>query len=143
MSDPLFRQYKKKSFMDNYSRLKKSIASRASAVAYDKGAFSRDSEAFPRNEFTDRGYRRWDGHTAQKQLENDVKHGIFQGIAPQEIHRRQDRLYHEFPLEVFRKHIYQEERKQREAKAWQDQRNKQGRKDHEQGKEQERRVTNS
>jgi len=96
------------------------------ASSFDEAAYKRELVAFPRNPTTDRGYLRWDGHKAQKQLESDVKTDCLNGKDPKEIHAMTDREYSAFPLSIFRKHLYQEQRKLRVAVALQHRRNKKG-----------------
>ncbi len=125
-NDDDFRRYRADRFKDNFTRLKTTMYAAKKAITFDSDAFARERRAFPRNPISDRGYLRWDGHIAQKQLAQDVKNNLFEGLKPIDIHARKDRPYNQFPLEVFRKHLYQERRKQLEAVAWQDCRNKKG-----------------
>lgn len=64
-----------------------------------------------------RGEPEWAGSDAETLLEIDVQEGKSRLMAPDKLHK--SRLqYQEFPLEVFRGHIYQEEQTQKWKKQW-------------------------
>jgi hypothetical protein len=135
--DDDFKKYNFDRFKVNFKNLKALVDSEREASSFDETAYKRELVTFPRNPTTDRGYLRWDGHKAQKQLESDVKTNCLDGKDPKEIHAMADRDYSAFPLSIFRKHLYQEQRKQREAVAWQHRRNKKGYSLHQAAKKQE------
>ena len=84
---------------------------------------------FPRQPNTIRGYPHWDGHPASNLLEKDVKDGTAE-MKPSALYDTKDE-HKQFPIEVFRDHIYQEKRKQREEAGWVFRRNNKGHKKHE------------
>lgn len=128
-SDPLFAKYNVQNFKTNYKNLKQSIETELMAIEFDHLTLQKHNSAFPRMALTNRGYPFWDTHPARRLLEADVKHGRLEGKKPSDV-RKSNAVYQEFPLNVFTKHVHQEIRKQREAVAWQDRRNKKGRKQH-------------
>jgi len=111
---------------------------RASAKKYNERAEISEREIwsdkmkFPRNSTTIRGYPHWDEHLSSILLTNDVKDGKANRMKPRELHASR-KEYKEFPLGVFRDHIYQEKRRQREEAGWVFRRNNKGRKKHEAG----------
>jgi hypothetical protein len=129
-SDSLFKQYKIENFKTNYRNLASKIELERSCVEFDKQALAKEKQKFPRNEQTERGYKFWDGHEAQRLMREDVKEKRTIGMKPNDL--RESRIeYKEFPLEILREHKYQEERRQQGTVYWQKKRNDEARKKHE------------
>jgi hypothetical protein len=129
-SDPLFTQYKIGNFKTNYRNLAAKFEMERSCVKFDKDAFDKEKHKFPRKEQTERGYKFWDEHEAQRLMREDVKENRTKGVKPNDL--RESRVeYKDFPPDVFREHKYQEERRQRAAVFWQKKRNDEARKKHE------------
>jgi hypothetical protein len=129
-SDDLFKRYPLKNFKSYFKSMQSSMARERDAIAFDQLSLQADMTSFPRNAATERGYLFWDGHPAQTLLAEDVKEGRAAGKAPTQLQQEREE-YKEFPLHVFRKHLYQEERKQREKVYWQKKRNDKQRKNYE------------
>jgi hypothetical protein len=129
-SEPLFMQYKIESFRTNYRNLAAKVKADKAMVNFDQMGFDKEREKFPRNDKNDRGYLVWDQHRAQSLMKEDVKEKRSQGMKPKDLRETRDE-YKAFPLDVFRQHKYQEERKQREMVYWQVKRNKKARQNHE------------
>jgi hypothetical protein len=107
-------------------------------VLFDKGAVQHQKERFPRNPTTERGYKFWNKHPAEKRLKELMKEG---GNAanrkPAEI--QQDHLdFQDFLSHVFRQHIYQEKRICKEGAFWQKKRNEKEHKKHRDAEERRR-----
>jgi len=49
---------------------------------------------------------RWDGSAAHKQLETDVLNEVHSSNTPEELWKTREE-FQDFPLEVFRKHVWQ------------------------------------
>lgn len=130
ISDPLFKQYKIENFRTNYRNLVAKIDLERYAVEFDQQAYNKEIEKFVRNDRTKRGYKFWDGDEAQRLMKEDAKHKRTEGLKPQDLWESRE-AYKAFPLDVFRGHIYQEERRQKEKAYWQKRRNDKARKDHE------------
>jgi hypothetical protein len=77
-----------------------------------------------------RSQRFWHTHKAKKLLAEDVKSGKAYKMKPKELWSTK-KEYKDFPLDVFRNHIHQEKRFQREGPYWQLKRNKKGLRRHE------------
>ena len=80
-------------------------------------AISIDLMLTPPATHSSRGYPRWSGSDAQLALRNDVNAGIHLNSRPQAMHSTRD-VYSDFPLDVFRGHIYQEVRCRKETSYW-------------------------
>lgn len=128
-SDPLFAKYAIQNFKTNYRNLKQSIEMEWTCIQFDGLSIQKDKDAFPRQPLTQRGYPFWDTHQAKTLLAEDVKQGRAKDMKPNSLRNTQT-CYQDFPAPVFTKHVHQEIRRQREAVAWQDRRNKKGRKLH-------------
>lgn len=116
-SDPLFLAYPLDRFKQNVKNLKKSITRRKKIIQEEESAFQADSKAFPREQKTSRGYPFWDSHPASTLMERDIKNGKKENKKPKEFWQSR-REYREFPLEVFRWHMYQVLRENREGPYW-------------------------
>ena len=91
-------------------------------IASDLESFENDCHNFPENERTDRGEPFWYRSPARQLLAEDVKSGLAHNLKPAAL-REKNEEYKEFPLLTFRKHIYQEQEKQRAAPFWRTKRN--------------------
>lgn len=99
-------------FRGRLESLRKQISFASRRAAADEAALAHDCRLFPAQAQNYRGEPRWDGSAAQSWLTIDVKAGKHEQLEPKQLH--QMRLaYKEFPLDVFREHIYQEVRKQK------------------------------
>ena len=130
-SDMLFKSYPLDKFKEYLQKILESNAKQKEIVAVNEEEIWREELAFPREELTCHGYPFWDTHPARALLEYDVKNGTADGCSPKEL-RETRAEYLDFPLDIFRCHIYQEKRKQREKPGWVHLRNKKGQKTHEQ-----------
>jgi hypothetical protein len=91
------------------------------AQSYDAGAMAgRDEEALkkdrkihPRQTHDQHGQPIFDGHVAQELLRRDVKYGLHKIMTPMELRRARPKQYMVFKLDNFRRHIYQEIRRQK------------------------------
>ena len=75
------------------------------------------SRAVVRMQLTSRGQKFWDTHPAKQLLSEDVRKGKAKEMKPKELYSNNP-IYQEFEQAVFRKHIYQEQRKQSEQAYW-------------------------
>lgn len=83
----------------------------ARAIA-DEGALLHDRGMFAAPSHNYRGEPRWDGSAAQGWLKIDVAAGLHEQLKPKELQKKR-RAYLQYPLDVFRDHIYQEVRFQK------------------------------
>jgi hypothetical protein len=72
-------------------------------------AITHDRKIYPKEEKNQTGKARWDGSEAQRLLRLDADAGKHEAMKPSLLYA--ERLeYREFPLRIFRDHIYQENR---------------------------------
>ena len=86
-------------------------------TASDLKSFENDCCNFPESERTNRGESYWYISPTRQLLAEDVESGLFHNLKPaalQETHKE----YTKFPLLTFRKHVHQEQEKQRVAPCW-------------------------
>jgi hypothetical protein len=137
-ADDDFKQYPIARFKANFNSLKSAIELNRRCVLFDKAAVQHEKERFPRSPTTERGYKFWNMHPAEKRLKELIKEG---GNAankkPAEI--QQDHPdFQDFPSHVFRQHIYQEKRICKEGAFWQKKRNENAHKKHREAEERRR-----
>ena len=114
---PLFQKYDMGNFKTNLKNLINSIAENKEAVKCDEGWLLHDQSIIQRREGTPRVYPRWDLHQAKSLLRKDIQQKLHEKIKP-ELLRMTRPEYQEFPLNIFRKHIYQEDVAQRGRSYW-------------------------
>jgi hypothetical protein len=114
---PLFQLYKYSNFRTNLKSLKDSMKAENGIVNVDEQALAHDRTLIPTKTMTVRGYPRWEGSDAKKLLRDDVKEKKHKNSKPAELRDTREE-YKNFPLTVFRKHIYQEEYAQSGRSYW-------------------------
>jgi hypothetical protein len=80
------------------------------------------------------GYGRWDDAGAKTKLREDIKNNVHKNIKPNQLRQSKIEAYGEFPLGVFRKHIYQEEYAQTGRSYWLQKKDEKKKKDEEKTK---------
>ena len=126
-SHPKFQQYDYEKFKKWDKAMQKLTSKKRKLIDEEEDSFQKDMIAFPRNARTSRDLPFWHTHAASKLLKEDVRSGHSKSMKPMQLWRSK-REYQEFPLLVFRKHIYQERTKQLAAPCWQHTRNQIARK---------------
>lgn len=121
-SKAMFQKYDFKAFEEYLEKLKVS----RNLIEKQESEYRKEKEAHKRSELTIHGYPYWDTHPASQLLEEDVKSGLAFDLKPASLRQMREE-YKAFPAKVFRKHIDQEKRAQREYGYWVHQRNKDGR----------------
>jgi hypothetical protein len=116
MSD-LFKPYEFHNFKTNLENLKETLKKGREMVQIDEEAFLKDQSVIPRKTMTSGGYSPWNTSPAKTLLEQDVRENKHNGIKPRAFQLSRPE-YQEFPLTVFRKHIYQEEYAQTGRSYW-------------------------
>ena len=119
--DARYKQYPK--FKKYYEDLKEKVEEEKRVVEIDDLAARMHLMSFPTPHMNARGYPNWKGHPAKELLEVDVAKKLQDKMKPVELQKTRNE-YKEFPLHVFRKHLYQEVDKQRGSAYWADKRNK-------------------
>lgn len=72
-SDEDFKKYPIARFKVNFTNLKATVELNRRCVLFDEAAVEKHKEKFPRNPTTERGYKYWNKHPAEKRLEEMVK----------------------------------------------------------------------
>ena len=122
-SEPIFQQYPFEKFEEYVTTLKAAAVKEKEIATINEEEIWKEILAYPRGYLTDRGLPFWDTHDAKSLLDEDVRDGTADRLKPKEL-RETRQPYREFPLDVFRPHIYQERRRQREEPGWVEIRNK-------------------
>jgi len=114
-SNEWFKQYPLARFIANMKNLQKALEARGCIVASDNKEIEAELATLRalNQQPPIRCYPLWHKHPAMRLLEQDIKDGLHEGLAPLQFQATRPE-YEEFDIEIFRKHIYQEQRKQRE-----------------------------
>eukprot|EP00985_Skeletonema_marinoi_P027967 scaffold23650_cov205-Skeletonema_marinoi.AAC.2 len=126
-----YQEYPFERFKDNLATLQHDVKSNWSLVEEDIKIVREELKNFPQANQSCRGYPRWDKHPAKLLLRQDIKDGKYELGTAKEFQETRDE-YRDFPPSVFRSHIHQERRRQREMPMKVVQRNKKAREKHEQ-----------
>jgi hypothetical protein len=124
-------RYPKHRFIDNMKNIKKALEDKGRVIEEDIKLISEELAALNFSNVTKRGHPHWHTHSAKKLLAEDLLQGRNVNMKPKEFHATRQE-FEEFPLRVFRGHIYQEQRKQREMPLKIAKRNKLAQKKYEQ-----------
>jgi hypothetical protein len=111
-SRQVYQDHDYEQFRDHLNDLRKKIREKKDRSFQDAAALEHDRAICPKAMHDHRGFPKWDVSEAQKLLSKDVEDGKDKTCSPQELWHSND-AYKEFPLEVFRGHIYQERRRQK------------------------------
>ena len=104
------------------SNMKKMTSKRKGKIQEERAAFERDMLIIQMTNDSGRGYPKWNKHPASDLLHEDEKSGRAKELKPKKLwESRQE--YQDFPLSVFRKHVYQERMARLAAPFWQHKRN--------------------
>ncbi len=128
-SSEWFKKYPKHRFVANMKALQTAIETQGGVIAEDIRLVETELAALNLRENTKRGYPHWHKHNAKQLLAEDIKQGRNSNRKPRDFQTDRSE-YQQFPLAVFRGHIYQENRKQREMPLKINKRNKLGEKKH-------------
>ena len=129
-SQSIFESFPLPKFKEYLGTIQKSVAIVKETVKVNEKEVWQDLAEFPREATNDRGYPFWDTHSARALLASDVRDGSANEMKPKELWYTRDE-YQCFPLGVFRDHVHQEKRRQRELPGSIHRRNKKAQKMHE------------
>lgn len=122
-SHPQFQVYKLEKFKTYNTNMKKLTRLRTELVEGEELSYRQDLLSMSSQLVRD--IPLWNTHAASDMLKTHVEDevcGIIDRKKPQELWKSQ-KEYQDFPLQIFRKHIYQERQKQLAAPFWQHKRN--------------------
>lgn len=103
--------------------MKELVAKKMKIVSEEENLFREDMENEPERMTTCRNTPFWNKHKAKKLLVKDVQDGVDKEFTIKELWAKRGE-YQEFPLDFFRKRIYEIRSKQRAGPYWQAKRNK-------------------
>jgi len=130
-SNTHFKCYKLEDFKKYDKEMVKLTAKLMKKRREENDVFEQHFQSKPHSIINDRGEPFWYNHPAKSLLAEDVKSGLADKMPPKELRESREE-YKAFKLETFRKHIYQEEGKQRASPFWRLKRNDAGQKKREQ-----------
>ena len=102
-------------FRNNLKNLRDSLHMFIGLADEDEAALLHDEALNLRK--NSKPYPRWHGSEAEGLLKVDIDNGLYVPKKARELHNSREE-YQEFPLEVFRGHIHQENRSRRERPYW-------------------------
>ena len=133
-----FQLYELEQFKTYNKSIEALTSKRKRLIAEEEESFKRDtSKLQEKSSVTCRGYPFWHTHRASVLLKDHVTDEMLDKVGkmkPQQLWNLTVE-YRDFPLSIFRKHLYQERSKQLAAPYWQHKRNKNARKMHEEREE--------
>jgi hypothetical protein len=116
--DDDFKQYPIACFKVNIKNLKSTFEQTRRCVLFDETLVEKLRETFARSPTAEQGFQFWNKHPAEKRLQELVKQGGDAATrAPYEI-QQDHRDFQDFPLHVFRQHLYQEKESCKEGAFW-------------------------
>jgi hypothetical protein len=112
-----YSKYDRRQFKYHLKQLLKTLTRYEKNATYANNAVANAKKNHPRNELTVRGYPFWDTSQARLLLMNDISIGLTAQLKPRELWETR-KEYKEFPLDVFRQHIYQENTRRKASAYW-------------------------
>ena len=114
-----FKSFKYTNFRTNLNNLRKDFIERKQRSVFDENALKNDRQIVQRGTQTQRGYPFWPQADASKLLASDLKEGrrAASSIEATSLYTTWPE-YQVFPIAVFRDHVHQELRSQRERPYW-------------------------
>ena len=112
-----YKQYNYENFRTNLRNLRQSLHRLQGHADADSAALAHDLQVRPPAANNPRGYPRWDGSEAERLLKIDINGCMHSNMKPHILYQKR-KEYQEFPLEVFRDHIYQEIRSRTGSLYW-------------------------
>jgi hypothetical protein len=109
---PGFEEIVFSQFEANFEKLRKLIQKKFAAASTDEKDMAAFLQRNPKPTHNHRGEPNWDAHAAKQFLCDDLINGEDADLTAHEFRRTRPE-YKEFTLEIFRRHIYQEQRRQR------------------------------
>lgn len=122
-----FQKYEFDKFKGYIANMKKLTRRRKELIMEEQKAFDNDVRIVELSEDSGRGYPKWNTHPASDLLHEDETSGRAKEMKPHELWMSRVE-YQDFPLRVFRKHVYQERMAQLAAPCWQHKRNQNAKK---------------
>ncbi len=122
-SHPQFKQYPLAEFKKYNKNMQKMVTTKMQRASTEEDFLKADLLNEPEKFITCRGTPFWSKHDAKKLLSKDIDNGIGKLMPPRDLWKKR-KEYQEFPLDFFRKRIYEVRSKKLAAPYWQVKRNK-------------------
>ena len=115
---PEFSDFPYEQFRDRLNYLRKRIIEDKKLSASDSAALAHDRRIHPKKATNHRGEPRWEGSEAERLLKLDMDNKKHEVMKPKKLHQSRKEYYENYPLSVFRGHIYQEEKSRKFMAYW-------------------------
>jgi len=113
MQRPEFTEVEYECFRHNLNAIRNAIKKEKSRAVSETASLLHDLSIHPRKEHNHRGEPRWDGSEAQRLLRLDMDAKKHKTMTPSMLYNTRKEYTENYPLEVFRKHIHQEEQRRK------------------------------
>jgi hypothetical protein len=107
---PEYQATARRLFANRLKSLREQINRAKGIAANEETALAHDRSLFPVPTHNYRGEPRWEGSEAERLLKEDVGNGLHKTMEPRQLYQTRPQYHNNYPLEVFRGHIYQEVR---------------------------------
>jgi len=107
---PEFSDFAYEKFRDHLNDLRKKVIEDKERAISDSAALAHDRQIFPKKPTNHRGEPRWEGSEAERLLHVNMDNKKHEVMAPKELYQTRKEYYENYSLDVFRGHIYQEQR---------------------------------
>ena len=112
-----FRRFQYANFFNNFRNLKEVVEKSKGRAVFDEASFENDRHRYPPTTNSLHAYPHWPGSGAEQLLKQDLDENIDELLEPKYFHKYREE-YELFPLNVFRAHIYQEQRSRNTRAYW-------------------------
>jgi hypothetical protein len=112
-----YATYEKRKFKQYLKHSLKTLNQYARSASFANNAVAHAQMNHPRGAVTEQGYPFWDTSPARILLTQDIGNGLHDRMKPSELWNTRNE-YKEFPLAVFRQHIYQEKNRIKASSYW-------------------------
>jgi hypothetical protein len=119
-----YSNYEKRKFKQHLKHSLQTLTKHSQNALFANNAVANAQMNHPRGAVTERGYPFWDTSPACILLHQDICNGLTDQMKPSELWNTRNE-YKEFPLDVFRQHIYQEKNRIKASSYWRSKNQKQ------------------
>ena len=110
---PEFADFEYNHFRDRLRYLRNQIKEKKNRATLAITALARDRQIYPKASHNHRGEPRWEGSEAERLLRLDMDDGKDKSMKPIGLYQSRKEYNENYPLDVFRKHIDQEQRRRK------------------------------
>jgi hypothetical protein len=110
---PEFADFEYDHFRDRLRYLRNQIKEKKNSATLASTALARDRQIYPKPSHNHRGEPRWEGSETERLLRLDMDDGKDKRMKPIDLYRSRREYNENYTLDVFRKHIDQEQRRRK------------------------------